>query len=81
MDVAAGANPLHDLLPQIAAFGEVKGTGLAGLLRQLPIADVGAEARRSLEQTKLLKNLLSCINDACVHKLGSQPDDCCTVRP
>jgi len=47
MDIAAGANALHDLLAEVASFGEVQGAGLSGLLRQLAVANVDAIERRS----------------------------------
>ena len=42
VDVAAGADALDDLLAEVAAFGEVQGAGLVGLLREVFVADVGA---------------------------------------
>ena len=53
VDVAAGADALDDLLPEVAAFGEVQGAGLGGLLRQLLIADVGAVKGCSFEDAEL----------------------------
>ena len=51
MDGAAGADALDDLLAEVAAFGEVQGTDLVGLLREIlggiGVADVGAVEGRA----------------------------------
>ncbi len=47
MHVAARANALHDLLPDVAAFGEVQRVLLAGLLRQIAFSQIDAEARHA----------------------------------
>ena len=43
MDVAAGADALDDLLAEVAAFGEVQGAGLVGLLGEVAVADIDAD--------------------------------------
>ncbi len=52
MHVAAGADALDDLLAEVAAFGEVQGAGLAGLLREFAVADVGAVEGSSFENAQ-----------------------------
>jgi hypothetical protein len=47
MHLAAGADALDDLLPDVAALGEVEGLVLLGLLRQIALADVLAVARQA----------------------------------
>src|SRR5271157_1175511 len=45
MHVAAGVDALHNLLPNVAAFGKVQRVLLAGLLRQIAFPKVNSEAR------------------------------------
>ena len=52
MDVAAGADALDDLLAEVAAFGEVKGAGLGGLLGEFLVADVGAVEGCAFEEAE-----------------------------
>jgi hypothetical protein len=57
--VAARADAFDDLLAEVAAFGEVQGAGLGGLLREVVgcsgVADVGAVAGRAFEDTELVE--------------------------
>src|ERR1700730_7984250 len=55
--IATRADALYDFLPQVASFGKVQGAGLSGLLRKLAIADIGAKARRSFENSQPLETL------------------------
>jgi len=57
MHVAAGADTLHDLLAEIAAFVEVKCASLSCLLGQISIADVGSVARSSFENSQSFESL------------------------
>jgi hypothetical protein len=56
MDVAAGTDALDDLLAEVAAFGEVEGAGLGGLLGEVVgffgVADVGAVEGRAGEDAE-----------------------------
>ena len=52
MHVAARADALHDLLAEVAAFGEVQGAGLAGFLREVALVEVNAVARRGFEHAQ-----------------------------
>src|SRR5690349_18937111 len=54
VNVAARADALDDLLPEVAALGKVQRTCLAGLLRQLAVADIDAVQRRSFQQPQPL---------------------------
>src|ERR1700753_2401 len=47
MHCAAGANAFDDLLAEVAALGEMQRASLAGLLRQIALAEVDAIARRA----------------------------------
>lgn len=58
VDIAAGTDALDDLLPEIAALGEVEGASLGGLLREFAVADVGAVEGCSFEQTEPVAALL-----------------------
>ena len=57
MDIAARANALHDLLAEVASFGEVQGAVLSGFLRELAVADIGAIERGSFEDSQPLEAL------------------------
>ena len=50
MDLAARPNPLHDLLPQIAAFAEMQCVRLIRLLGQKALADIFPIARLAMFQ-------------------------------
>jgi hypothetical protein len=52
VDVPAGADALDDLLAEVAAFGEVQGTGLGCFLGEFLVADVGAVAGGAFEETE-----------------------------
>ena len=43
MNLASGVDAFDDLLADVAAFGEVEGVGLGGLLGEIAVADVLAE--------------------------------------
>src|SRR5664279_5760359 len=45
MHVAARADSLHDLLPDVAALGEIQRVLLSGLLRQIAFAKINSKAR------------------------------------
>ena len=55
VDAAARVDALDDLLAEVAALGEVQGAGLAGLLREVFVADVCAEAGRAFEDAKVFE--------------------------
>ena len=55
VDAAARVDALDDLLAEVAALGEVQGAGLAGLLREVFVADVGADAGRAFEDAELFE--------------------------
>ncbi len=59
VDVAAGADALDDLLTEVAAFGEVEGVGLGGLLREVAgffgVADVDAVAGGAGEDAEVFE--------------------------
>ena len=52
MNVAARTDALDDLLAEVAAFGEVQGAGLGGLLGEFAVADVGAVEGCSFEDAQ-----------------------------
>ena len=56
VDVAAGVDALYDLLAEVAALGEVEGSGLCGLLGEIlggvRVADVGAVERCAFEDSE-----------------------------
>ena len=56
VDAAAGVNTFDDLLAEVAAFAEMQGAGLRGLLGEIAggvgVADVGAVAGSAFEDTK-----------------------------
>ena len=61
VDVAAGADALDDLLAEVAAFGEVEGAGLGGLLGEVVlVADVGAVAGCAFEDAEPVRGLRGC---------------------
>src|SRR5580704_4290700 len=49
MHVAARTNPLHDLLAEVTALGEVERAVLSGLLGQVAVTNVYAVKRCSLQ--------------------------------
>ena len=59
MDAAAGADALDDLLAEVAAFGEVQGAGLGGLLWEIVggggVTDVSAVAGRAGEDAEVVE--------------------------
>ena len=57
MHVASGANAFDDLLAEVAALGEVEGLGLAGLLREVAIADVRTVLKCAGEKAKPVEGL------------------------
>src|ERR1700722_16328108 len=57
MHVAAGGNPLHYFLAQVAALGEVERAVLRGLLGELAVSSVYAEEGRSLKHPEPLEAL------------------------
>ena len=81
MDVATGADALDDLLSEIAAFGEVEGAGLSGLLGEFAVADVGAEEGRSFEEAEPLAALWIAECGASVDDGLLQRGDGCGVGP
>ena len=52
MHVAARADALDDLLTEVAAFVEVQGAGLSGLLREFAVADVDSVEWRAFEDSQ-----------------------------
>jgi len=81
VDVATGADALDDLLSEIAAFGEVEGAGLSGLLGEFAVADVGAEEGRSFEEAEPLKALWIAERGASAEERLRQGGDGCGVGP
>ena len=64
VDVASGADALDDLLPEIAALGEVQGASLGRLLRKLLVPDVGAVEGRTFEETEMIQGFVA--DEGCV---------------
>ena len=82
MHVAARANPLHNLLPDVAALGEVQGVLLSRLLRQIAFPKINSEARYSSDDAIEFEGIAADGREAgrdqrvpdYVHVLGSEPD-------
>ena len=59
MHVAARANALHDLLPEIATLAEVQRTRLRGFLWQVALGDVDTVDRNSLRHAECVQRCRS----------------------
>ena len=57
VDIAARTDALDDLLAEVAAFEEVQGAGLSGLLGELAVADVGGVEWRSFKDSQPFQGL------------------------
>src|SRR5262245_34688238 len=58
--MASGADPFHNFLSQITAFGEVNGLHLPGFLRNLGIAEVGSVTRAPIFEASNLCRFAIC---------------------
>src|ERR1039458_9005423 len=82
MHVAARANSLHNLLPDVAALGEIQRVLLSRLLRQIAFPKINSEARCSPDDAIEFEGIAAHGREAgrdqrvpdCVHVLGSEPD-------
>src|ERR1019366_2027004 len=82
MHVAARANSLHNLLPDVETLGEIQRVFLSSLLRQIAFPKINSEARYSSDDAIEFEGIAAHGRDAgrdqgvpdCVHVLGSEPD-------
>src|ERR1022692_792204 len=82
MHVAARANSLHDLLPDVAALGEIQRVLLSSFLRQIAFPKINCKARYSSDDAIEFEGIAAPGREAgrdqripdCVHVLGSEPD-------
>ena len=54
----ARPDPLHNLLPDVAALAEIQSPVLPRFLRKVPLPDVDAEFRNAANNAKSLQSLL-----------------------
>jgi len=57
MHIAARADAFHDLLPDVATFGEVEGVLLIGFLRKIAISNIRSVFGKSNHDTELFQRL------------------------
>src|SRR5664279_4808309 len=82
MHVAARADSLHDLLPDVAALGEIQRVLLSGLLRQIAFAKINSKARYPSDDGIEFKGIAAGRHGAgqdqgvpdCIHVLRGKPD-------
>src|SRR5664280_1682565 len=82
MHVAARADSLHDLLPDVAALGEIQRVLLSRLLRQIAFAKINSEARYSSDDAIEFEGIAAGGRGAgrdqgvpdCIHVLRGKPD-------
>src|SRR5664279_957806 len=82
MHVAARADSFHDLLPDVAALGEIQRVLLSGLLRQIAFAKINSKARYPSDDAIEFKGIAAGRHGAgqdqgvpdCIHVLRGKPD-------
>jgi len=81
VDASARVDALDDLLAEVATLGEVKGAGLAGLLREVAVRDICAVAGRAGEDAGGLRGQRARRDGSGGDEVRGERGDGCGVGP